>query len=884
VIAGLLLAAGIAIWLLRLGAIADTQDENRRIGVMLAEQVTRSLQTVDLILEEMADKVAAGGAQDPDSMRALVSGRDVNVALARRTVNLPQTDAIAFVDADGYLVNNSGGWPVPHLSVRERSYFRYLANTADPKPYLSEAVFGVVSGRKTAFLARRLTAPNGAFLGIVLAAIRLDFFAEIFADAGFKTGENVTFLRRDGQVLLRFPLKDLPLSTRMPADSPWFKVVASGGGYYHSAGALAGNGPGYVSVNPLALYPVVVDIVRSDTDSLARWRTQAGFIGLSALAASIILALLLRALSRQITLIERSQHQIARQVRAIRANEACLAAQSDLLQTTLDHMNQGLLMVDATGHVRLWNQRVIDLLDLPPEWMAVYPRLVDLIEFREHSDRLAGHTVAQLDPSISLSSQATYERRRPNGTVIEVRSAPLGDGGMVRTYTDITARSVAEDMLVLAASHDQLTGAANRNGFNRGLDAALSVSQRNNTALTVLCLDLDRFKAVNDTFGHTAGDQLLVMVTQRIRSVARASDLIGRLGGDEFAVLLPGADRAGAETMCERLLEAIRPPYELDGQLARIGVSIGAAIFPTDGLTAEQLLSNADTALYRAKAAGRNTWCVYISGDGEREIERMQLEQDFRSALEAQSFTLAFQPICNSLSREPVAFEALCRWDHPSHGPVSPTVFIPIAETTGLIIPLGRWVIETACAEAAGWALPLDIAVNLSPAQFRDAGLLGGVEQALQRSRLAPSRLHLEVTEGLLLDESDDTLNTMHALREMGIRLVLDDFGVAHSNLSYLRGLPFDAVKIDRSFLRALNTDRQARALVEAILAMARALGIDVIGEGVETPEQLALLCHLQCRLVQGFHLGHPAPGAATRSWITRLAAEGVSRHRPLIG
>jgi len=453
---------------------------------------------------------------------------------------------------------------------------------------------------------------------------------------------------------------------------------------------------------------------------------------------------------------------------------------------------------------------------------------------------------------------------------------------MVRTYTDITARVAAEELLGLAASQDQLTGLANRNGFNTGLDLALAAAKRTNTEFAVLCIDLDRFKAVNDTFGHAAGDELLSQVAQRMRSVGRSSDLIGRLGGDEFAIVLPGANQAGAEQACLRLLELLRMPYVLGSRTARICASIGLAIYPGDGGTAEQLLTNADTALYQAKAAGRNAWCAYASADGQREQQRMLLEQDLRAAVASEQFTLAYQPICDGVTSEPVGFEALMRWTHPRRGAVSPAEFIPIAEQTGLIIPLGRWVIEIACAEAAAWALPLNISVNLSPAQFRDTDLLGFIQDVLKRTGLPPARLDLEVTEGLLLDDVEDVVKTMQALRAMGIRMVLDDFGTAHSNLSYLRGFPFDTVKIDRSFLRALSSDPQARALVEAILAMARALGLDVVGEGVETPEQLALLSHLKCRWVQGYLLGRPAPSEETRERIWKLAAGSLRGEKAL--
>jgi predicted signal transduction protein with EAL and GGDEF domain len=375
---------------------------------------------------------------------------------------------------------------------------------------------------------------------------------------------------------------------------------------------------------------------------------------------------------------------------------------------------------------------------------------------------------------------------------------------------------------------------------------------------------------------------LLVQVARRMHDIARNTDIIARLGGDEFAVVLPGANLAGAELVSRRLLESIGQPYVINGVMARIGVSIGIATYPGDGSTAERLMRNADTALYKAKAIGRNIWCAYTTEEGQREQERMQLGQDLRTAVEQQGFTLAYQPICNAASGEPVGFEALLRWIHPTSGPISPAEFIPLAEQTGMIIPLGRWVIETACAEAAAWDLPLRVAVNLSPAQFRDQDLLDFIRDALARSGLDPRRLDLEVTEGLLLEDIGSIVLTMQALRSMGIRMVLDDFGTAHSNLSYLRGFPFDGVKIDRSFLRALNSDAQARALVEAMLTMARALDLEVVGEGVETPEQLALLIHLRCALVQGFLLGRPQPPDVTRDLILRLAAGKAAMGRVL--
>jgi len=882
VIVGLLLASGIAIWQLRQGAIADTEADDRRLGVVLAEQTARTVQAVDLVLQDVSEKIALSSVHDLNSLHLIFGGYGFHEALAKRLTDLPQTEAFVITDSTGHLVNESRQWPMPDYSLYARDYFQYFATTPDPKPYISEPSTSLSSGARSVFLARRITGSDGSFLGVIVAPILLDYFDAFFAKTGFSDGGGVTILRSDGTALVRFPAAaGVPVGARTVPNAKWYEAVAKGGGHYQGLGAFSNAVPIFVSVHPLSLYPLVIDVTRTEAAALARWWREAIAIALGALAATVSLTLLLRALGRQITLIEQSQDQIAQQVATIQASQERFAAQSALLETTLDHMDQGLTVTDARGYVAVYNRRVTEMLDLPVEMMAAHPHTVDVIEFQTKRGEFAVSGAAPIDAALLYGSRATYERRRPNGTVLEIRSAPLPDGGMVRTFTDVTARATTEEMLGIAASQDQLTGLANRNGFDTKLDALLAAARRGNTSLVVLCLDLDRFKAVNDALGHYAGDQVLILVAQRMREIARSTDVVGRLGGDEFAILLPGTAHTGAEQACHRLLESIRMPYILGGDSARVGVSIGIATYPADGGTAEQLLRNADRALYMAKAAGRNTWRAYTSEEGQREHRRMLLEQDFRSAVELQQFTLAYQPICDAATSEPVGFEALLRWTHPSRGPISPAEFIPIAEQTGLIIPLGRWVIEVACAEAAAWAMPLHIAVNLSQAQFRDHDLLGSVQEILSRTGLLPSRLGLEVTEGLLLEDADDVVKTMQALRAMGIRMVLDDFGTAHSSLSYLRGFPFDAIKIDRSFLRALNSDPQARALVEAMLAMARALGLDVVGEGVETQEQFALLCHLQCRWVQGYLLGRPAPSDETRERIWKLAVSNARSEKP---
>jgi diguanylate cyclase (GGDEF)-like protein len=880
----LLLAALAAIWGLRQDAITDAEDENHRLGVVIAEETARSFQSIDFVLRGLVDQAAAAGVRDKAALYAALGDGATHDTLARRMLDLPQSSGVGIFDAEGHYVNTSRIWPVPEVSFADRGYFQHLAHATDSAVYVSEPIANRSrDGMPTVILARRLTAPDGTFLGVVYAGMSLRYYDALFARTGLRDGTGVTILRDDGIFLVNYPVSDGLSGMRMPGNSKWYETLRAGGGHYFSPGIIDTMGDRLVSVHPLNAYPIVVDVRRLESAALARWRRQAEAIGFGAVMVTFGFALLLRALIRQIAIIEASRARIREQVDAAGESEARLAAQTALLETTLEHMDQGLMMVDAAGMVAVCNRRVIEILELPPAMMMAHPPFAEVVAFQTRRGEFGGTREHPADPYQLFEGRAMYERRRPNGTVLEVRNAALSDGGQVLTFTDITARTAAEEMLGAAASHDQLTGLTNRHGFNATREAILAMARRDNTELAVLGLDLDRFKAVNDTFGHAAGDQLLVLVAHRIREVVRATDVAARLGGDEFAILLPNTNLAAAEGVARRLLDAIRLPCPIGGQIVRIGVSIGIAVYPADGDTADELLRNADAALFKAKAAGRDTWRAYASEDGRRQHARMALELDFRTAVAAGQFSLVYQPICDVATGVPVAFEALVRWNHPVRGMIPPAEFIPIAEQTGLIIPLGCWILQTACAEAATWAVPVRIGVNLSPAQFQDGDLVSLVKRVLADTGLAPGRLDLEVTEGLLLQDTDEVVKTMNALRAMGVRMVLDDFGTSHSNLSYLRGFPFEVVKIDQSFMRALNTGQQARALVEAILAMARALGLEVIGEGVETPEQLALLRHLQCRLVQGYLLGRPAPARETRDWIWGLAANRGGSGRALV-
>ncbi|MEX6725703.1 putative bifunctional diguanylate cyclase/phosphodiesterase [Parapedomonas caeni] len=439
---------------------------------------------------------------------------------------------------------------------------------------------------------------------------------------------------------------------------------------------------------------------------------------------------------------------------------------------------------------------------------------------------------------------------------------------------DVTAAKQAELKIAHMAMHDVVTGLPNRAYFREALEQALDRSRRYKSSFAVQLVDLDRFKAVNDTLGHPAGDTVLEEVAQRLRGIARESDVIVRLGGDEFAILQCEAHSEGeVAALARRIVDTISEPYTVNGAQVVIGASIGIALAPRDGSDADQLMRHADLALYRSKSDGRGTYCFFVAEMDHQAQARRILELDLREALAQRQLSLHFQPIVNIKSGQVSGFEALLRWRHPDRGMISPAEFIPVAEETGLIQAVGEWVIHEACREAASWPAPLKVAVNLSPSQFRNRQLVDIIQQALTTSGLPPERLEIEITESLLLEDNDAVLHMLSALREKGVRISLDDFGTGFSSLGYLRSFPFTKIKIDQSFIRDVATRNDSAAIVRAVTGLANSLGMVTTAEGVETSEQLDALRGFDCVEVQGYLFSRPVPAQDIRHLILNWQA-----------
>jgi diguanylate cyclase (GGDEF)-like protein/PAS domain S-box-containing protein len=500
-----------------------------------------------------------------------------------------------------------------------------------------------------------------------------------------------------------------------------------------------------------------------------------------------------------------------------------------------------------------------------------------MVDVNTSLEKLVGLSVAQLRgrPLQDILEDAT-NRIPVGGEPVEIRvcgaegqaieceasARSMPYRGRTRTIIslrDLRERKRAEVRIRHLAHHDPLTDLPNRTAFNERLAAILDQAAASGGSFAVACVDLDRFKEINDVFGHPIGDALLREVSGRLRTAADGA-FIARLGGDEFTLIAAeGPQPAAAEALADRLQAAVADDIEVEGHRLRIGLSIGVAIYPNDGTDATALLINADAAMYRAKADGRGSIRFFEADMDKRLRERRALQHDLRTAIARDELILHYQPQA-MIDGAIVGFEALVRWRHPSRGVVPPATFIPIAEESGIIIAIGEWVLREACREAASWPRPLQIAVNLSPIQFRHGDLPALVHSVLLESGLAPHRLELEITEGVLIGDFSRAVSILRRLKALGVRVAMDDFGTGYSSLSYLQSFPFDKIKIDQTFISNLDRNVQSAAIVRAVIGLGRGLDLPVVAEGVETKAQLDFLSAEACSEVQGFLVGRPLP------------------------
>ena len=556
-----------------------------------------------------------------------------------------------------------------------------------------------------------------------------------------------------------------------------------------------------------------------------------------------------------------------------RQQEEALRIRNLQFDTAINNMSQGLCFFDADHRLIVCNDRYVEMYDLPRDRVAPGTPLSDIVDMRFEAGSFPAMTrdeYLEWRAKVAVSATRTdsiVELR--NGRTFKIRHRPMPDQGWVATHEDITEQRRSEVKIEYMAHHDVLTDLANRVLLNERLDQALVHRMTGADMVAVHHLDLDQFKAINDTFGHPAGDKLLKIVADRLRGLVRETDTIARTGGDEFVIVqAPIAEPAQATALAQAIVELIGEPFDIEGHQAVIGASIGIAVGPGDGSKSDHLLRNADLALYRAKADGRGTFRFFEPAMDLQMQTRRIMEQDLRRALPAGEFELYYQPVINLATNDISGFEALIRWNHPDKGLIVPASFIPLAEEIGFIVPLGEWVIRQACATAALWPDDFHVAVNVSAAQFRSPGLLQVIVAALANSGLRPAQLEIEITETVLLHQKETALAVLHQLRALGVRIAMDDFGTSYSSLSYLQCFPFDKIKIDRSFVTDIADNANSLNIVRAVAALAGGMGMTATAEGVETRDQLDRITSEGCTEMQGFLFSRPLPAREIEQWL----------------
>jgi diguanylate cyclase (GGDEF)-like protein len=818
VVAAIGATAGVMIWHNRKSAVEDHRRDLDSMGVVLAEQTSRYAQVIDLMVGEVQSRIAALHIATPAEFQHLLGTEDIQNYLAERVKNVPQVDALVLIDVDGLTLNWSRAWPVVPVAATGRDFYDYFRDHDDPGLYIGSLSKGRGTGRLSLFFARRVSGPQGQFLGLVLGVVDVKYLIDFYQTAGEHAKESVTLLRRDGTMLIRYPNPETAVGVKLPQGSMWYARVAEGGGSYVTQGTLSGV-PALVSVHPLRDYPLVVDVLTEETAVFAKWHRETIFIAGFALVAALSTTGLFWMLA----------HQFRRQ-----------AEQNGRLDAVLSNITQGVCFFDGAKRLLLWNRRYAEIYNLPPEVARVGCSLAEIVEYRY---------AAGSAPDASMSDYLVWQDqlaagKQPANTVVALRNGrfvsiyyqPMPGGGWVATHEDVTARQQAEASIAFMARHDALTKLPNRMLFRERMEQAIAMAGRG-AGFAVICLDLDNFKHVNDTLGHPVGDGLLVAAADRLNACVHEGDTVARLGGDEFAIIqLAGRQPDDAEALAARIIAAFREPFDVDGHQVVAGASIGVTVAPGDSVSYETLMRDADIALYLAKTEGRGTVRFFEPEMDARIHLRRVLERDLQGAIARDEFELHYQPFVSLVANTVVGFEALLRWRHPVRGLVSPLDLVPVAEETGMIVAIGEWVLRVACCEARRWPSDVSIAVNLSPVQFKNGDLVATVQAALTASGLRPDRLELEITESVLLHDAAATLTALHRLRAMGICVALDDFGTGYSSLSYLHSFPFSKIKIDQSFVRGLKTSKESMSIIHAVTGLGQSLNIKTIAEGVETP------------------------------------------------
>lgn len=816
--------------------ISRTEKQLEGTVRLLAKQFDGHFETFEAVPKSVATYLASK-SNTPEQFNEVASSERFHHLLREKVSETTDFAGVNVFDSDGKFLNSSERWPVPSLDLSDREFFQTFKTVPNSSPILIQLVDSRVSKGSTIVVARKVSSSNGAFLGMVTRSIAPEKFESFFATI-LLPDSALALLHRDGSLLARHPHFDETAAKRL-FDSTLIAQASTDGYATTQIQNLFDGQDNLASARSLEHYPIYVVATKISSAVIASWTRETRTLIMAALLVAMVVGVMLIAIVRYL----REQHR--------------------RLDIAVSNMAQGLLLYDNSERLVLCNQQFLHMFRLSPEIIKPGCTLREIIQHRKDTGSFTGDVDEYCERlrEGSKSGQISVHET-PDGRWMQVVNKPVDGGGWVSTIEDVTEQRLNEERTVRLASYDTLTELPNRALLRSHLARVLEKCSHDDQ-VAVLFLDMDEFKAVNDTLGHQVGDELLKSVARSLQGCAGPSEFVARLGGDEFAVVVSGiSTETQIVGVVNRLYEAVRRSHECGSHQLSVDTSIGIAFAPIHGSTCDEILQNADLAMYDAKSSGKRTHRFFELQLEKKAKDRRQLEIDLRKALESDSIDVHYQPIVDLQTNEIVGCEALARWTHAERGYVSPAEFIPVAEQSGLIEELGEYVLNAACKEAATWPGTMKLAVNVSPAQFKSGVFALKVVAALAQSGLAPNRLELEITEAILIGDDEAALKILHELKAIGVRVALDDFGTGYSSLSYLRRFPFDKIKIDRSFISGLTEKDTSFAIVRAVIAMAIEHKMVTTAEGVETEQQRELLRHLNCAEMQGFLFSRARPGA----------------------
>jgi diguanylate cyclase (GGDEF)-like protein len=816
-------------------ALQQARSHGDSIARLFQENTERIFERVDQSLLV----VRALYARDPDAFR---------LKFWADTARIASGDVVQFsmIGLDGYMSDTTVGYTGAPLFLGDRQHFIGVLKQAGDHLYVAKPVFGRASNQWTIQLSRKLFTADQRVTGIVVGSIAVDMIGNFYDTAELGVGGSLVLRNADYMVLAARGID--PDSLLGQREVGRLEQEFRGAAYAQYWSAIRPDrSTRLITARKSTLFPLIFTAGITENAIYARYQSR------QKIYLSVVLLITL------IVLATSSYHW--RRQQALERTQRELRDTASKFEDAMRALPQGLSMFDGNDNLIAYNRQWIDLYGLRPEEIRIGMTFHELFRRQTSTvdvDVYLSDLKSRLAKSELVSNTVTF----PDDRVVYIAYGRRQDGGWVATHEDVTQRKASEDRIEKLAHYDGLTGLANRNLFKERIEQMLAQHRRFHTHFAVLLLDLDRFKAVNDALGHQSGDTLLKEVADRIRAEIRDTDTAARIGGDEFALIeMPGegAPQDSAAMLASRLLKTLAAPYEIDGHPVVIGCSIGIAVVPEHGTRIDEILRNADLALYKSKNSGRDCFSIYSDELKAEADQRNILEIELREAIWREEIEVFYQPIVDLNTGQTKSVEALARWHHSTRGFIPPAAFIPVAEEGGLIVELGNLVLAKACGDATKMPDDIKVAVNLSATQFAKSDVVDSVIFALVDSGLPEPRLELEITESVFLADSRENLKTLQRLRKLGVAIALDDFGVGYSSLSYLTAFAFNKVKIDKSFIDRIGRPETV-AVLASIVQLARTLNLSIVAEGIETREQAEKVRALGISLGQGYYFSKPVP------------------------